>query len=247
MDDDVHAELRRLRARAYGPDADISDDPAAQARLWELEQLDKPDRSPAPAAEHASADAAAPDEAPADDGGEQARADARPPLLRTRRRVRMAALALAGVAAVASAATAVGTSFTAVDRGSGIAQVDALTPSSDVELTEVGYLGFDPSQVRGFADYYGLTAFAGSTQIDSEGNRADCLLLSDTDDLDDGDASGRSGGVRSGGCGAGPFPATVEFIVTSSFPAQFRSRFPVGSAVQFVLDGDDVGVFSDAG
>jgi len=31
------AELRQLRSRAYGPDADISRDPAAQARLSELE------------------------------------------------------------------------------------------------------------------------------------------------------------------------------------------------------------------
>jgi hypothetical protein len=38
-------ELRRLRARAYGPDADIEDDPVALRRLHELEQQARPDAS----------------------------------------------------------------------------------------------------------------------------------------------------------------------------------------------------------
>ena len=37
MDDETLIELRALRARAYGPDADIDADPAARARLAELE------------------------------------------------------------------------------------------------------------------------------------------------------------------------------------------------------------------
>lgn len=40
-------ELRRLQARAYGRDADISDDPAAQARLAELERAHAPRPAPA--------------------------------------------------------------------------------------------------------------------------------------------------------------------------------------------------------
>ncbi|WP_160150865.1 hypothetical protein [Microbacterium timonense] len=40
-------ELRALRARAYGPDADIHDDPVAMARLHELETLAR-ERTPAP-------------------------------------------------------------------------------------------------------------------------------------------------------------------------------------------------------
>ena len=34
---DLERELRDLRARAYGPDSDIQDDPVALARLAELE------------------------------------------------------------------------------------------------------------------------------------------------------------------------------------------------------------------
>ena len=37
MDDASAAELRKLRARAYGPDADLLEDPAASSRLMELE------------------------------------------------------------------------------------------------------------------------------------------------------------------------------------------------------------------
>ena len=37
MDDDVREELRLLRARAYGPQADIADDPVAVSRLRDLD------------------------------------------------------------------------------------------------------------------------------------------------------------------------------------------------------------------
>lgn len=43
MDDGADDELQRLRARAYGPDADIDGDPDAMARLAELERLRQPD------------------------------------------------------------------------------------------------------------------------------------------------------------------------------------------------------------
>ncbi|MGC5171212.1 hypothetical protein ACLQ2Q_11230 [Microbacterium sp. DT81.1] len=39
-------ELQRLRRRAYGPDADIAGDAAAQARLSELEAAQRPERAP---------------------------------------------------------------------------------------------------------------------------------------------------------------------------------------------------------
>jgi hypothetical protein len=42
---DVEAELRHLRARAYGPDPDILDDPDALARLAELESAHRAERS----------------------------------------------------------------------------------------------------------------------------------------------------------------------------------------------------------
>ena len=79
MDDASAAELRRLRARAYGPDADLLEDPAASSRLMELEaqlraerEAERPPvatassasgtgREPGPAAEAQSPDAPAAD------------------------------------------------------------------------------------------------------------------------------------------------------------------------------------------
>ena len=43
MDDATHAELAALRRRAYGPDSDISTDPAAIERLSALEALTRRD------------------------------------------------------------------------------------------------------------------------------------------------------------------------------------------------------------
>ncbi|HEX5728414.1 MAG TPA: hypothetical protein VFX99_03200, partial [Microbacterium sp.] len=40
------AELERLRRRAYGPDADIAGDAAAQARLSELEAAQRRQATP---------------------------------------------------------------------------------------------------------------------------------------------------------------------------------------------------------
>lgn len=247
MDADHGSELKRLRARAYGPNADIEGDPAAVARLRELEDRERMRAAPLEAETEADpddgTDAPQPDPEP-----EEAEPAPRRPVLRSRRRVWVAAVAVAGVVALTSAATAAGVSVTAVDRTAGIAQTDTLTADPDAQLGSAGYLGFDPEQTRGFADYYGLTVFSGVSQIDSEGNQAECLIALDTSEVREAD-SPRSAprGIRVGGCGAGPFPASVEFIVTSSFPEPFRARYPVGTAMQFVLDDGNVGVFSADG
>ena len=57
-------ELQRLRRRAYGPDADIAGDAAAQARLSELEAAQRAQLSPA--VEAAGVAARLPERAPAE-------------------------------------------------------------------------------------------------------------------------------------------------------------------------------------
>ena len=61
------------------------------------------------------------------------------------------------------------------------------------------------------------------------------------------EARGVSGNFVYGGCGAGIFPATVEFVVAEGMPDAFVERFPIGTSVQFVFDGENVGVFADRG
>ncbi|BAJ75496.1 ABC-type spermidine/putrescine transport system, permease component II [Microbacterium testaceum StLB037] len=248
MDADEAHELERLRARAYGPHADITSDPVALARLRELEDRER-SRPQAVAPEPSArvdpgADAAA-EPVEEDERSATEPRPPRPPLLRSRRRVWIAALAMAVAVAATSSVTAAAVGSTTVDGTSGIAQTDALTPDPGAELGASGYLGFDPEQTRGFADYYGLTVFSGVTQIDSDGNRSDCLIVLNTEEVrDEGSSRSSPRGVRFGSCGAGPFPAAVKFIVSASFPEPFRTRYPVGTAIQFVLDEDEVGVFA---
>jgi len=245
MDPDDAHELDRLRARAYGPRADITSDPAALARLRELEDRERSTTAPPstePTPPRADADAEPGDEAEQPDAEPT---PPRPPFLRSRRRVGIAALAMAAAIALTSAVTAAAVGSLTVDGSSGIAQTDALTPDPSAELGASGYLGFDPEQTRGFADYYGLTVFSGVSQIDSDGNRSDCLIVLNTEEARDGGSSRSSPrGVRFGSCGAGPFPAAVKFVVSASFPEPFRTRYPVGTAIQFVLDEDEVGVYA---
>lgn len=266
MDAEARSELAELRARAYGPDADLDEDPRAWARLRELEELERHRRAestppivvegatPTLDGTAADSDSAAADEAARDaDDASDVDADgaderpARRPLVGRARTLWLWAGSLAAVAAVSSAAAIAATTFVPVPRTAGVAQVDTLRPDPTVDTSALGAWGFDSADVAGYTDFHGLTAFAGSTAVDSAGTRADCLLLVDTAIIPELGASGAfQGGYRSGACGAGVFPATVEFVVTSEMPDAFRERFPVGSSVQFVRDGDRVGVFSDA-
>lgn len=255
MDAEAQDELTRLRARAYGPDADLADDPVAWARLHELEDLERRRRAEAAVSPPVRTGSSEPEDDPtrADTEGEddeEATIPERPsrrPVVHRPRTLWLWAGSLAAVAAVASAASVAAATFVPVARTAGVAQVETLLPDPSVQTDSLSPLGIDPSEVEGYADFLGLTTFAGSTQIDSAGNRAECLFLIETADApwteDDGTFQG---GFRYGGCGAGAFPATVEFVVTPELPEAFRQRFPVGSAVQFVRDGDRIGVFSDA-
>lgn len=266
MDDDVLQELRLLRARAYGPDADIAADPAAQQRLAQLEEqerrartapaptpVDPPPLPPRPAVDAAAAasgtsrslETASTDETPSDDdaGGNEETPRERRPLVRSKRSFWAWAISLAAVTALASAATASGVALVPVSTATGASQVDVLVPDPTATVPSIfGDRGLDS---RGYHDYFGVTAFAGYVQIDASENRSPCLYLLDTDEVDQGGSRGFRGNFVYGGCGAGVFPATVQFVVADGMPAAFVERFPLGTSVQFVFDGENVGVFAD--
>lgn len=248
MDVELRSELQALRARAYGPDADLDRDPAAVARLQELEDLERQARVEA-AVRSPVTPPMAPDAAPLvvdDDDVEGGVPTVSRPVVRRARTLWLWAGSLAAVAAVASAASIAATTFVPVARTAGVAQVDTLRVDPSADDSPVRSMGFDSSEVSVYADFHGLTAYAGTTQVDSSGTRAECLILLDTSTLPaSGDINASQIGYRYGGCGAGAFPATIEFVVTPDLPDAFRERFPVGSSLQFVSDGDHVGVFSD--
>ncbi|MBM3715375.1 MAG: hypothetical protein FJW64_06490 [Actinobacteria bacterium] len=308
MDDDVRDELARLSARAYGPDADIAVDPAAVARLSELEEQERlrratdPDATPSgpadvflplpldgaavretPAAAGigtaadttgtdsaggtstveaiAGADPADPaNPAPHPDPARDAEADPdedaegaastspgrrrrRRPAMRSQRSLWMWAGTIAAVAAVTSAATAVGTTFAPVSRSAGVAQVDTL--QVDPSFVPPPLFWPTPDGVTGYDDFFGLTAVVGALRVYSDDAENLCLYLVPSEDIADTDSSYRGGQVY-GGCGAGVFAPTAQLVVSDDAPAELQERFPVGTSLQFVLDGERIGVFSDA-
>ncbi|MDQ1084855.1 MULTISPECIES: hypothetical protein [Microbacterium] len=262
MDDDVRHELRHLRARAYGPDADIDDDPAAVARLTALEELERGERTPRPpqpaTPAHASqgqvvasrvetaASGTEDDEVGPDDDEDAAEAvRERRPLVRSRRNVWAWAISLAVVTALASAATALSVTFVPVPSSVGAPQVGTLELDPDGETPAI--FGQQTGDERAFRDYFGVTAFSGFVRVDAAENRSPCIYLLATEEISAQESRGISGNFVYGGCGAGIFPATVEFVVADGMPEAFVERFPVGTSVQFVFDGENVGVFADGG
>jgi hypothetical protein len=148
---------------------------------------------------------------------------------------------------VAVAAIATGTTFAA----GWIAPIAVHVESRQIAtLTpEPGFIwpdqlfGSAQSGALGFS-FRGVTIMRAPRGMVSFGVDAPCLIAVATAHLQD-EGAGIDGPIYSG-CGAGSFPATLQFLIDPSSPAELRSTLPVGSAVQFVLDGDRLGVFSDA-
>jgi hypothetical protein len=266
MGTDTADELEQLRARAYGPAADIHTDVAAQQRLRELEALA---RAPETVSESSPVAAAQ------RDAGEQPRqepADA-PPVVGTsiderrkepadeaavasetasaprRRLSRTVRLLWAGSVVATAAITAVCTyglvAMTPVSVSSGAPQIATLQPQALVEVP-AGWFGAGPSSRTW--EFYGLTLFETANGMYG-GNGDDCLMVITTADIP---AEGEStdnwsvSGLSTGACSVGAFPATVEVRVDSSVPEELRAAFP-DSSLQFVKRGDEIGVFQDKG
>lgn len=258
MDDQHAAELRMLRERAYGPSADIHDDPIALARLRELEEA-----SVAQAAARAAEDAAlrypgtavvaedeAPDPAPGpaeatdpepdadvglaadpEPGSDQDQAPHAVPAKLGRRRSWLWAASLV-VAGLAGAGAAVAVAETHPGRVAVLAQApDSEWPSE--------FFGDQPqSGSRVFEGFLGLSVVI---VPDAWGAIAapECLFVLQAEGPSPG-----SGSILSTGCAAGEFDMTASFAVTSSMPEQLREQYPVGTALEFIVEGAEVFVFA---
>lgn len=309
MDDADLEELRLLRERAYGPDADIAEDPAAARRLTALEKEARdaaapaaaperrpetttargPDRQPEPPADRdrqpePSADresdgprattaarapmphegaplgseprhpaAAPPMPTPrldeplvrAADGPAAASALARPARAARRRWFLSPGLAvlwiisLVAVAAVATGMTLATTWATRVTRTSDAPQIATLAADPAFAWPEPF-----PEKIDGVGyTFHGLSIIAGADGLFGTGAPPDshCLFayVADTARM-----NGFSGPVYSG-CSAGSFPAAIQLTVTSTMPSDLVEAVGRGTALQFVLDGDRIGVFAD--
>ena len=268
-----HDELAALRARAYGPAADIDGDPEVLARLRDLEIAaregqtttdeasrtaaaeasrtdaasvdavteslfgvagtsgDDPEGSPAPAASGSAAAATSPEAVPA------------PP-----RQLRPIAArwAVAWAASVAAVAVIVGGLVFGLARippvvtASGAQQVATLTDPLEASDRLRQWVGGET--LRAFA-FEGLTVVRTPWAPFAQGSDGECLLVFSDEQLS---ADGAISGAIYTGCRAGSFPATAELVVGDDSPQPLRDRFGGGTALQFVLDGDVVGVFVGA-
>lgn len=269
MDETIVAELSALRARAYGPDADLSGDPVALGRLQELEQLAlysrAAEREPvlsateggvgpgAALAEPVLASAApralepgfASAIAELEDGRDHARVEERgDPEAEEAANPRFR-WTRGRVVALWIGSLVVAVLIAA-------AAASALTYRLQADPREVGVLSADPEadwppffgdQTENsaiFAPFHGLRPVVTGTFAGPSGGT--CLAVVDGGTLDP-DAE-RFRGPVAYGCGAGVFPATVQLVVTSEFSDELRERFPDGTSLQFVLEDDRVRVLS---
>ncbi|WJL97106.1 hypothetical protein QSU92_08075 [Microbacterium sp. ET2] len=244
-------ELRSLRRRAFSPDADIHLDARALARLDELEARALPSPPPPPPAPapaplagpgvsppHPSATGAATDILliPIDEDVADATGNAEPRHPRRPRPAVTWAASLIGALVIGAVVTA-GVMGAAAESGE-IRQVATLAVVEDFQAP----LFMDPeaSSVRGYEDFYGMVVMASDQKWLGPGSDQ-CLVITAG-----GDISSQSQAFQGRlfvGCGAGEFPASAQFTVSPGLPRDLIAAFPVGTPLQFVLDGSRVGVF----
>ncbi|MCP2635557.1 hypothetical protein K0817_003135 [Microbacterium sp. HD4P20] len=114
-----------------------------------------------------------------------------------------------------------------------------------------GFAGAGPSS--SVFEFHGLTLFESAGGFGSYGSgvgAGPCLTVMATEQVPSAEefdpSSWSFNGPVYSGCAIGAFPASVEVGFDSNTPSELRDRFPSGRALQFVLDGDRLGVFLDS-
>lgn len=265
IDTSTHDELRLLRERAYGPAADIDQDPAAAQRLRELEaRTAEPAPEPAVPAEPQQTSVVTSQEAPTasptptaptpgapEPPAPQPSPDAEPPTQQPdapRRRSRLTtvlwALSVAAAAAAAAAVTFSLTYVAPVPVSGDATQIASLEPTTGIAVP-TGFIGAGESS-RTF-EFYGYTIFEATNMFGfSPSQGSDCFVIIATSKVPEEYDAQQGWSYDSpiyNACRAGTLPAVTQFVVDSSAPDQTRRQFPDGAALQFVFDGERVGVF----
>lgn len=246
MSTDEDDELDRLRRRAYSPTADIGSDPAALARLAELERRaagaePTPDADPLGAATSTDANpgsaAAAPDD--------QRPAVAREPRWRPRR----STVLLLGAAALVLIVAA--TALTLVQRvqvhplQADAEQVARLVPDPAFEVPD--YFSDGTPGTMAYSEFQGFrvtVAAPGGTEREGES----CLMVWQPALVSTDAATGvfsYSGQFVPSQCSAGTFPAVATIRLFDQSPERAQTEYPADTSLQFVYDreSDEVVVF----
>jgi len=262
MDDSGRDELSRLRARAYGPDADIGGDPDALARLRDLEAdargADRPPvpvagedlgrrRAESPAGVVAESPQGAParvisegeDVAPAaaDLGDGSTAGSASPRLSRGSSPLRGRRGLLIGwvvsLLVVGGLGYGLGAGRTPSDVP-GAREVARLTDEVPNPLGDQGlFAGMEDTAFYEYAGLVVVTIGRGGVLSDAR-----CVAIAQAQ-------TGGSGDQQNfGACATEPFRPTMSTRVTPTSPAELRAEFPAGTALQFIWGGDGVTVFA---
>lgn len=113
-------------------------------------------------------------------------------------------------------------------------QVAVLHVAEETEWPEM-VLGDPPPDARVFDTYLGLVVVMMPQSLGA-GDSIDCLYVLDR---------GNRGVMSTIGCAAGAFAPTAALSVSDQAPEELRDRYADGTALQFVLNGDDVLVYAN--
>lgn len=262
MDTLSRDELHALRARAYGPAADIEGDPEALRRLRDLEGKARGPRVENADTPQARGDATASDAAPAQDAAEQTApsgprqssaqsGETAPPASpaqapRTLRSWLIPLLVLVLAVAVTAAVTVALTRTEGAELTVAAPKIATLEPDPSLVVPE-GFMGVGVDSL--VYDFHGLTLFTTAEGFPSTGETCFMVLASaDVPDTIPSDGySWSSTSPTYSGCTAAAFPAIAQFTVTEAMPEEFRAAFPEGTGMMFVLNDGRIDVYrSDA-
>ncbi|WEG08090.1 hypothetical protein PU630_12685 [Microbacterium horticulturae] len=269
MDDDDLEELRMLRARAYGPSADIHDDASALQRLHDLEATARESTTGTNTPRESTSGQSAAPIPPHPGPPPPLPADLRRVPSAPRARLTEPAVTIAGAPAAASrprvaprrwylsrgfavlwvvslvavASVAAGMTFAAawimpISRQGNAQQIAVLRPDPDFVWAPM----FESHDGASGFTFHGISIIGGGGDLFSSGpDAAPCVLAYVAGNVDD--QTGIDGPAWSA-CGAGTFPPTVQFAVDETLPQELRDTVGDDVAVQFVLDGERLAVFT---
>lgn len=256
MTQNDRAELAALQRRAYGPDPDIEGDPTALRRLRELEGMSSASLDPArdaePAPELALLD---PVHSVEDNGADQANA---PSIGTESRESWLLALARRPMFAAAAAALLIAIGVVGglllADRPNplynGTKVVGHLTPDASYAIPSqvTNMWGGGNNGATAYEPFHGLRVVTFFLLNDLSLKHAPvCFTVYDPATVATNSDGSTSFAPTSGNCGAGAFPATTLLTVAKTSPAALRAAYPVGTAIEFVLDpkSGDIDVLTD--
>ncbi len=267
-------ELRTLRERAYGPGADILDDAAALARLHELEAAQRVAEAPRPPVTHAAgplldaasrpgpvaaADpatdvAADPQTNPATDPvpGAESLGGAPSPVTAAPADGGADATASADRPARSSRRTAwlwVGSVVAALIVGAGLSAATSSVAGGRVAVLAEDEPSAWPTNLFGdvqegsqiFEPFHGVRTLVVQNAWGGPDTGLSCVFVV----REEGEAEPASNtAILTTGCGGAGFAPTASFEVTDASPPELRDRFPVGTGVRIVIEGDEAHVFA---